>query len=193
LGDLQGAAMAKLVIKTEGMPVEVIELKPGLNRLGRSSRNDFEIDHHSISRFHAEIELNEEWMFVRDMDSSNGVFVNGEQVEECPLESGQILRLGDVSMLVKDAPVLKTGRELVACENHPETAATMTCKQCHRKFCGACVHILRRAGGRVLRLCPACSGHCEPLTAMTKDTKGRLTNLVRKLLKKPPPSRPYYD
>src|SRR3972149_1248897 len=115
--------MAKLVIKTEGLPVEVIELKRGVNRLGRSSRNDFQIDHHSISRFHAEIELNDERMFVRDMDSTNGVFVNGKQVVECPLESGQVLRLGYVSLEVKDAPVLKSGRELATCENHPETTA----------------------------------------------------------------------
>jgi hypothetical protein len=140
LKELENAAMAKLVIKTEGLPGEVIELKRGINRVGRSSRNDLQIDHHSISRFHAEIELNDEWMFVRDMDSSNGVFVNDEQVLECPLESGQVLRLGDVSLEVKDAPVAGAGRELSPCENHLNVAATMVCKQCHRKFCGACVH-----------------------------------------------------
>ena len=185
--------MAKLVIRTEGLTAEIIELKRGINRLGRSSRNDFQLNHDSISRFHAEIVLTEEWMCVRDMDSSNGVFVNDEQVQESPLESGQVLRLGDVCMLVRDAPVLKSERELAACENHPETKATMICQQCHRRFCGACIHILRRAGGRILRLCPECSGHCEPLTGMNKDAKGRLTNLVRKLLKKNPPSKPYYD
>jgi len=185
--------MAKLVIRTEGLTAEIIELKAGVNRLGRSSRNDFQLDHRSISRFHAEIILTEHWMCVRDMDSSNGVFVNDEQVQECPLESGQILRLGDVCMLVKDAPVLKTERELAACENHPDTIATMLCKQCHRRFCGACIHILRRQGGRIMRLCPVCSGHCESLTGPNQDSKGRLAGFVRKLLKKPPPQKPYYD
>jgi hypothetical protein len=185
--------MAKLIIRTEGLTAEVIELKPGVNRLGRSSRNDFQLDHHSISRFHAEVIVTEHWICVRDMDSSNGVFVNDEQVQECPLENGNILRLGDVSMLVKDAPVLKTPRELAACEYHPETAATMMCKQCHRKFCGSCIHILRRTGGQILRLCPACSGHCEPMTALDHEGSGRFTSFVRKLLKKPTPSRPYYD
>ena len=75
-------------------------------------------------------------MFVRDMDSSNGVFVNDEQVTESPLESGQVLRLGGVSMLVKDAPVLASARGLPACEHHPETTATMICKQCRRAFLG---------------------------------------------------------
>jgi hypothetical protein len=188
--------MAKLVIKVEGSPAEVIELKYGVNRIGRSSRNDLQIDHNSISRFHAEIEVNEKWMFVRDMDSANGVFVNEEQVVESSLESGQVLRLGDISMEVQDAPVAKSWRELVACQNHFETVATMVCKQCRRKFCAACVHILRRAGGRILRLCPVCSGHCEPISDGNQKAPSGLGNLVRRLLRKPgkpAPPNPYYD
>ncbi|MCU0783759.1 MAG: FHA domain-containing protein [Verrucomicrobia bacterium] len=120
--------MAKLVIRTEGLPAEVIELKRGVNRLGRSSRNDFQLEHHSVSRFHAEIELSDEWMSVRDMDSSNGVFVNGEQVIKCALTTGQVLRLGSVSLEVREAPALgsapASGRELATCEKHPETTPT---------------------------------------------------------------------
>jgi hypothetical protein len=183
--------MAKLIIRNEDHTAEVIELKRGLNRLGRSARNDFQLDHDSISRFHAEIVLTDEWMCVRDMDSSNGVFVNDEQVQECPLESGQILRLGEVSMLVKEAPVLKE-RKLAPCDNHPETRATMVCQQCRRKFCGACVHILRRSGGKILRLCPRCSGHCVPLASLKDEPMGGLSNFVRKLLKKTT-TKVYYE
>ena len=184
--------MAKLIIKTKGMDAEVIELKRGVTRLGRSSRNDFQIDHDSISRFHAEIELCKDGMFVRDMDSSNGVFVNDEQVLESPLASGQILRLGEVSMQVKDVPVPAGGNKSKPCENHPEVVATMVCTQCHRKFCGACLHILRRQGGQILRLCPSCSGHCQPLTSVKEESLGGLTNFVRKLLKKTT-TKVYYE
>jgi hypothetical protein len=182
--------MAKLIIRTDGRTAEVIELKKGLNRLGRSARNDFQLDHDSISRFHAEVVLTDEWLCVRDMDSSNGVFVNDEQVQESPLETGQILRLGEVDMLVKDAPVLKE-RKFAPCEDHPETKATMVCKQCRRKYCNACVHILRRSGGKILRLCPKCSGHCVPLSSI-KDEPTGLTNFVRRLLKKTT-TKVYYE
>jgi len=183
--------MAKLIIRTDGRTAETIELKKGLNRLGRSARNDFQLDHDSISRFHAEIVLADEWMCVRDMDSSNGVFVNDEQVLESPLETGQVLRLGEVSMLVKDAPVLKE-RKLAPCDNHSETRATMVCQQCGRKFCNACVHILRRSGGKILRLCPKCSGHCVPLSSLKDKPTGGLSKFVRKLLKKTT-TKVYYD
>jgi hypothetical protein len=186
--------MAKLVVRTEGMPAEVIHLKPGINRLGRSSRNDVQIDHDSISRFHAELELRDDGLFVRDLDSSNGTFVNGEPVTEARLESGQLLQLGDVCLEVREAPEPFAG-DAPVCENHPDIVAILVCKQCRRTFCGACVHVLRLEGGRYHRLCPVCSGHCESLAELRRDPGARLklTDFVRRLFKRPPPPRPYVE
>ena len=64
--------MAKLVIKSDGLPAEVIQVEKGLNRFGRSSANDYQIHHESVSRFHCEIEVRDDCMIVRDLDSSNG-------------------------------------------------------------------------------------------------------------------------
>jgi len=149
--------MAKLVIRSDGLPPEVIKLKGGLNRFGRSAQNDFQIDHPTVSRFHAEIVLADEWMFVRDTDSSNGVFVNGERVSECWLESGQVLRLGEVSLEVKDAPVLKSGLELAAREDFTD----LVHKLLNRKE-SVSVLPARMAGGGApagIISCPACAEH----------------------------------
>lgn len=186
--------MAKLVVRTEGLPAEVIHLKPGVNRLGRSSRNDVQIDHDSISRFHAELELRDDGLFVRDLDSSNGTFVNGQPVSEARLESGCLLQLGDVRLEVRDAPE-PLASDWPVCENHPEITATLVCKQCHRTFCGACVHVLRLEGRRYHRLCPVCSGHCESLDDLRQNPKARLkvSDLIRRFFKRPPPPRPYVE
>lgn len=186
--------MAKLVVRTEGLPAEVIHLKPGVNRLGRSSRNDVQIDHDSISRFHAELELRDDGLFVRDLDSSNGTFVNGQPVNEARLESGCLLQLGDVRLEVRDAPE-PLASDWPVCENHPEITATLVCKQCHRTFCGACVHVLRLEGRRYHRLCPVCSGHCESLADLRQNPKARLkvSDLIRRFFKRPPPPRPYVE
>jgi hypothetical protein len=185
------AVMAKLVIRTEGLPVEAIELKPGVNRLGRSIWNDFQINHHSISRFHAEVELQEDVLFVRDMDSSNGTFLNDEMILQAPLEDGQVLRLGDVLMEVCDVPKPRA-QETPPCFNHPALPASMVCTQCGKHFCGACIHILKRLNGQMLRLCPVCSGHCDSIRRTPEAPKKSLGNFVRKLLKKPPPQKPFY-
>jgi predicted component of type VI protein secretion system len=160
--DWQRAAMAKLVIQSDNGSKEVIRLRSGLNRIGRSSVNDFMIPHPSVSRFHCEIEVKEEGLFVRDLDSSNGTFVDGNVITYGRLDDGQTLQLGDVCMLVEDAPASVVA-EIPPCYNHASHPASMQCRQCHKVFCGACVHILRSTDGFVLRLCPVCSGYCDPL------------------------------
>lgn len=176
--------MAKLVIRTKGLPAETLPLKRGINRLGRSSRNDFEIQHDTISRFHCEIEVREDELVVRDLDSSNGTFVDDEPVSKATLISGQFLRLGDVNMEVVDAPVPPDPDALPRCANHPDLPASMRCIKCGRMLCGPCIHILRVAGGAVHKLCPACSGQCEPLTGMNRDKKGLLGNLMEKIFRR---------
>ena len=185
--------MAKLVIKSEGLPPQTIELKRGLNRIGRSSVNDFKIEHPSVSRFHCEIELKDEAMTVRDMDSSNGTYVNGESVVHSPLTTGQKLRMGDIEMLVEEAPLPPEEREFVPCCNHPKHPASMECSQCKKIFCGACIHVLARTGGKILRLCPVCSGHCVPLAGMNAEKKTFLGGLLKKILRKPPEEKPFHD
>lgn len=186
--------MAKLVIQTKGLPVETLELKDGINRLGRSSDNDFKIQHDTISRFHCEVDVFVDSMWVKDLDSSNGTFVNEAPVEEkVQLAEGDKLRIGDVTMEVQGAPEPQADDLPPPCSNHPEIAATMVCLQCQRTFCGACIHVLCRSGGKVLRLCPACSGHCESLEGMNQGRgQKNLFGFVKKLFKKPP-TRQYLD
>jgi FHA domain len=194
--------MAKLVIRTDGLPAEVIKLKNGITRFGRSSGNDIQIQHPSISRFHCEIEVREDAMFVRDMDSSNGTFVNDEPVGEAQLEAGHLLRLGEVNMEVKEAPKGGGENDILPCHNHPNLPASMKCTQCGKVFCGSCVHLLKRLNNQYLRLCPVCSGHCHPLAenAQTRKTViGNLvsahfmTTLINKILRRKPPEKPFDD
>lgn len=177
------AAMAKLVIQSDNGSKEVIRLRSGLNRLGRSSVNDFMIPDPSVSRLHCEIEVKEEGLFVRDLDSSNGTFVDGSAITYGQLVAGQTLQLGEVCMLVEDAPVAAPV-QIPSCYNHPSHPASMQCRQCHKVFCGACVHLLQRTGGKILRLCPVCSGHCESLAGMNVPPKPRLHGLLRKTARK---------
>ena len=44
-------------------------------------------------------------MVVRDLNSTNGTYINGDKVSESPLKPGQILRLGQIELrLESDAP-----------------------------------------------------------------------------------------
>jgi diguanylate cyclase (GGDEF)-like protein len=62
--------------------------------IGRSSKNDLFIDQESISRHHARITFDGAQYWVQDLNSTNGTFVNDEQVQEQRLRDGDQVRIG---------------------------------------------------------------------------------------------------
>lgn len=69
--------------------------KPAL-RIGRDERLDIWINHKSISHEHAEVQVSGGKVIVFDLESANGMRVNGISALRAVLESGDILQLGEV-------------------------------------------------------------------------------------------------
>lgn len=81
------------------------ELKVEKTTVGRLEDNAFQIAEPSVSSHHCEIVLQGADVLVRDLNSTNGTFVNGEKVTEKVVKPGQILRLGQIEMrLETDTP-----------------------------------------------------------------------------------------
>lgn len=68
-------------------------------RIGRTDDNDIAIDHRSLSRTHCKVvrEDSGEWKVI-DMQSANGLMVNGESYAQVTLRIGDVLELGHVKM-----------------------------------------------------------------------------------------------
>jgi pSer/pThr/pTyr-binding forkhead associated (FHA) protein len=68
-------------------------------KIGRTDDNDIVIDHRSLSRTHAKIvrEDNGEWRIL-DMQSANGLTVNGETYAQSALNNGDVIELGHVKL-----------------------------------------------------------------------------------------------
>lgn len=65
--------------------------------VGRLGDNDVQLDEGSVSSHHAEIEAGEAGVVLRDLDSTNGTFLNGEQVfGEVALSEGDEIYFGGV-------------------------------------------------------------------------------------------------
>lgn len=65
--------------------------------VGRSPDCDFQLDHPSISRHHAELKRgNGDWELT-DLDSKNGSFLNGGQVANSTISGQAWLRFGDIT------------------------------------------------------------------------------------------------
>jgi polyhydroxyalkanoate synthesis regulator phasin len=92
--------MSNRLVVNPGTPQAwVIELKPGLNRIGRSEANDFVINHASISTHHCEITVTDAGVTLKDLGSTNGSFVERVPVTELQLHSGHHVQFGAVGMV----------------------------------------------------------------------------------------------
>jgi len=101
--------MAKLVILTQGMTDRAHELKADRTTVGRVEDNMFQIAEPSVSSHHAEVLLRGSDIVIKDLDSTNGTFINGEKITESVLKPGQTLRFGNVELRLDTlAPAKKT-------------------------------------------------------------------------------------
>jgi pSer/pThr/pTyr-binding forkhead associated (FHA) protein len=178
--------MARLLIKTEGLENRTLELHLGVNHVGRDPDCEFPIDHETVSTNHCELIVSHEGATIRDCDSTNGTFIDGEQVKEAKLLPGQTVHLGDVELFVENTdvkvaipkfererpkpPVMLSSGGMV-CPRHSREHAIYKCTHCHEVMCSRCVHRVGRRGGKVHLLCPLCSHKCEPIEKPKKKKK----------------------
>jgi pSer/pThr/pTyr-binding forkhead associated (FHA) protein len=178
--------MAKLQFKTQGFENHAIELRLGVNRLGRALGNDIQLYDHTVSGTHCEVTVGCGQISVRDCGSTNGTFLDGTLIQDAVLHPGQALRLGDVELLVTDISVpvsipkfdlplsphpVMLSNGSVLCRRHRTSQATYRCQHCNELLCEECIHLLRRRGGKLLHLCPSCSYPVEPIGGEKKKKK----------------------
>ena len=90
--------MAKLVILTQGMTGRAHELNVERTTIGRVEDNTFQITDPSVSSHHCEALLRGAEVLIRDLNSTNGSFINEARITESVLKPGQTLRLGQVEL-----------------------------------------------------------------------------------------------
>lgn len=82
---------------------QIIELPAsGAVLIGRAATSDVPIFDPTISRRHAEVQLAESGVVVRDLGSSNGTFLNGQRVAEFTATDGDVITFGKVAFHVRE-------------------------------------------------------------------------------------------
>lgn len=69
--------------------------------VGRSDENNVVVANPSVSRQHAMLEATPDGYIVRDLQSQNGTFVNGERVDTRPLRDGDEVIFGDARYIFR--------------------------------------------------------------------------------------------
>lgn len=68
--------------------------------IGRALDCDISLLEPALSRKHAELELLDDGLALRDLGSVNGTYVNGEKIDSVYLEDGDILQFGKIRFIV---------------------------------------------------------------------------------------------
>ena len=90
--------MAKLVVQSAEQKGRSYELKVDKTTVGRVEDNTFQIADASVSSHHCEILLRGTDVVIKDLNSTNGTFINDEKISESVLKPGQKLRLGQIEL-----------------------------------------------------------------------------------------------
>ena len=87
----------------------LIELEDGWSRIGRSAGADIRLDDPTVSRRHAVVVRTPEGeLSALDDRSTNGILVNGMDVDWSPLEDGDVLQIGRYALHVVEPSSFST-------------------------------------------------------------------------------------
>lgn len=110
-------AFGKVTVRTESGEVEEYELTRPTTSVGRQPGNDIVLNSASVSRYHAQFDVSEGRVYLVDLGTVNGTFINDQQVEpnsRVALNDGDVITIGDM-MLIFSSP-----------EARPRTAVSLT-------------------------------------------------------------------
>src|SRR5213593_1852012 len=94
------APLASFLVRSGALIGQRLQVKTPVANIGRADYNDLVIPDPSVSTSHAKLQRREGVWVLADLESTNGSFVDGEQVKgEAPLAPGATVRLGDVQLV----------------------------------------------------------------------------------------------
>jgi hypothetical protein len=105
--------MFKIVAVAGKLRGEEFILNNGENILGRSEELDFILPVDGISKNHFSITVTEDSAFLKDLDSSNGTFLNGKLIKNGTLKNGDKIALPDLILQV----VFVTEKKIIVKKN----------------------------------------------------------------------------
>jgi hypothetical protein len=92
---------ARLLLATSG-GTHVIPLESTQLTIGRGLNNDVILEDTRVSRHHAQLRYRARRFWIADIGSTNGTFVNDEQVAERSLRDGDVISLGGLELTFKE-------------------------------------------------------------------------------------------
>ena len=96
--------MGKLVVSLDGVVIKEVEITKDKTTLGRRPYNDIVIDNLAVSGEHAVMQLVGIDVFIEDLNSTNGTYINGKAIKKQMLAHNDTVEIGKykIKYLVED-------------------------------------------------------------------------------------------
>lgn len=93
--------LAWLIVKKGKRVGKEFRLRPDITSIGADVSNDIVLEDEAISRHHAKVRIEDDRFMLYDLVSTNGTFVNEEQVAQHELQDGDEVRFGSTILVFK--------------------------------------------------------------------------------------------
>ncbi len=110
--DTGNVIFSRLEVRTNGEHVETHSLGPGRIILGRTPDNDIRLASKFISRHHAQVVSSLNSCVLEDLNSTNGLFIDGKRIKKRVLQNGDVIAIGKHELRytdLRDATLDETG------------------------------------------------------------------------------------
>ena len=97
--------MGKLVVSLDGVVIKEVPITKDRTTLGRRPYNDIVIDNLAVSGEHAMLQASGSDLFLEDLNSTNGTYVNGKAIRRQALQHNDTIEVGKykIKYLVDDS------------------------------------------------------------------------------------------
>ena len=88
------SGMGKLVVSLDGVVIKEVQITKDKTTLGRRPYNDIVIDNLAVSGEHAVLQMVGNDVFIEDLNSTNGTYINGKAVKKQLLAHNDTVEIG---------------------------------------------------------------------------------------------------
>lgn len=159
--------MPKLILKFEAAVLKEVLVGGQPVTIGRAPDNDIQIDNLAVSSHHARVLAEDNKLFVEDLNSLNGTFVNNQRIQRVQLKQGDQVLIGKHHLVVDmggavEAPPLPEARKVAA----PKVEETMVLDTKKRK------ELLQQ------QVAPSVHDKTQPVGAPSAPSRARVASLI---------------
>jgi pSer/pThr/pTyr-binding forkhead associated (FHA) protein len=86
--------MPKMIVSIDEVVIKEVQLTKDKTTLGRRPYNDIVIDNLAVSGEHAVLQMVGAEVFLEDLNSTNGTYINGKAIKKQQLQNGDAIEIG---------------------------------------------------------------------------------------------------